>query len=118
MVDISICKKCVLGKIQDGPLKGTIWCRKFRSIVNNDSTCNYKDVDAKFELDFGSGVRYYTKTLEEAKTHVKNFGFDWNRALSTIPSEKELWNGKKSWWIDETPIPGLCIPHIVEIQEL
>jgi len=113
MVDISICQKCVLGKIQDGPLKGTIWCRKFRDIVNNDSTCDYKDVDAKFELDFGSGCRFYTRSLRSAKALAKRFGFDWSRAINTAPSKK-----KRSWWIDEAPKPGLCIPHIVEIQEL
>lgn len=113
MVDISICQKCALGKIQDGPLKGTIWCRKFRGIVNNDSTCDYKDVGAKFELDFGSGFKFYAKSLRSAKAIVKKMGFDWSRARSTIPSKKEWRNRKRSWWID---IPDTT--HIVEIEEI
>jgi hypothetical protein len=114
MVDTSICKKCVLGTIQDGPIKETIWCRKFRSIVNNDSTCDYKDVDAKFELDFGSGFKLYAKSLRSAKAFVKKMGFDWNQAHSTIPSKKEWWNGKRSWRIAQ----GSGIPRIVDIEEL
>lgn len=113
MVDISICKKCALGKIQDGSLKGTIWCRKFRGIVNNDSTCDYKYVDAKFELDFGSGFKLYAKSLRSAKALVKEMGFDWSRARSTIPSKKEWWNGKRSWCIDK-----IDTIRIVEIEEL
>lgn len=121
MIDTKKCQICPHGEVKRifGTNKWTMWCYKYHSSVDDTClTCNYKDVDAKFKLDFGSQQIFYAKTLEDAKEMIKKMGFDWNRAISTIPSEEEWWDGKRSWWIDETPRPGLIAPHIVEIQEL